>query len=218
MAFERVQPCPRDPGPDAEGVVEGRAGEQGSRGREGDVVDLLLVAVQPGQGFRFFLLDDRSVVRWPEEDSQVIARRHEALLDPPIQRRGTLVALQGFGALGLDGRGHARGGFVVVIGCPERMVRRQRDAVDPVRVACQRREQDPLVRIPDLDGLVLGGGVELLRAAPAHAGDRGFVSRERVLDALGDRVPDADGGVLGGGCQAWEGWGRRVLAVVGLPG
>ena len=138
-------------------------------------------------------------------------------MDAAVEGRGGLVALQSLFTLSVDGLRDA-GGFVVVKGGAERVVGGQRDAVNPVRVARQGREQDALVWIPDLDRLILRAGIELLGPAPAHAGDGGFVPGQRMLDALGDCVPDADRRVFRGGGETWEGRGWCVLAVIGLPG
>ena len=46
MTLERVQPCARDAGPDAQRVVKGGGGEQRAAWGESDVVNLFLVPVE----------------------------------------------------------------------------------------------------------------------------------------------------------------------------
>lgn len=206
MAFERVDELPVAGVPKLDMVIEGGARDKEPVRREGDVVDLLLVAQEPREG-----LDARG--GRPEIHGEIVAGGDEALDDLAIDGRRFLKAVLGFGDLGFGRGGDVAG--VVVVGGAEDKVRAEGEVVHPVRVRGEVVCQGARGRVPDFDGLVPRRGVDEAGAAPAHAGDGPFVPGEGEVDACGSGVPDAYCGVFGGRGKARP---AGSLKVVGLPG
>lgn len=88
--------------------------------------------------------------------------------------------------------------MVVVCGAEDE-VGGEGEVVDPVGVGGEGVSEGAVGGVPHFDGLVVRGGVDEPRTAPAHARDGAFVPAEHRFDALGDDVPDADCGVFGCG-------------------
>ena len=188
MALERVQELPVPCVPQLDMVIERGARDEEAVGRERDVVDLLLVAEEAGEGFR-------ARRGRPEIHREVVAGGDEAFDNLAIDGSGFFEALFCFGDFG--GGGCGDGARVVVVGGAEDEVGAEGEVVHPVRVRGQVVGQGAGGGVPDFDGFVARGGVDKSCAAPANAGDGVFVAGQSEVDALGDRVPYSDCGVFG---------------------
>lgn len=207
MAAEGEEEFPVAGIPELDGVVEGGGSDERAVGGESDVVDGFLVAEEAGEGFR--------VGGFPEVDGEVVACGHETFGDAVIHGCGFGETFFCSSYLSCVCSGDVAG--VVVVGCAEDEVGGEGEVVDPVGVGGEGGDEGALCGVPEFDRFIVGGGVDCSGAAPADAGDGGFVAGEDKVDAFGDGVPDADGSVFGAGCEALGG-GVLLAQVVGFPG
>lgn len=195
-------------------VVEPATGYQQAIRREGNVVDLLLVAQHTGQ--RFLALVDRI----PQEHGEVVTRADDLLDNLPaatLRGSGLLESLLGLGALPLLRLGDVA--RVVKVPGAQDKVGRQRKVVDPVGVALELVDEGAPDGVKYPHALVVAARVDearpLASGAPSHAGGATLVARQHMLGAPRVDNPDANGAILACACEA-----RCAVApeVIGFPG
>lgn len=165
VAPQRAQELAVAGAPQFDVVVEAARGDEAAVRGEGDVVDLLLVAEEAGDGLG-------EGERVPEEDGAVVAGGHEAFAERGGRGGGGcgcgfLPAAACEGSAGF-GRGGWGGGVVEVAGAQDE-VGREREVVHPMRVAGQVGELRARRRVPHFHRLVVGGGEDGAGAAPLDA-------------------------------------------------
>lgn len=212
MAFEGEEKGAVGSVPELDEVVEAGRGKKQPVGRKDDMVDLLLVAEQAGDG-----LGRGAGV--PEVDGAIVAGRHQALnglavLLLAVDAGRRMEALLCLFTLGLFRVGHALLARVVMVCRPQSKVGGEGEMVDPVCVGGKGVQQLAGICHPNLDGLVVRGRVYVAGTTPANARDTGLVSGQGNIGSLVCAVPDAHGAVLGRRGQARA---TALLGVVRLP-
>ena len=132
MRAEREQELPVRGVPELDVVVESGRCDELPIGREGDVVDLLLVAEQAG---------DRLCCdgRMPEVYSEIVASGNKALHDFTSDSSSCLEARAGFGNFLDIGGGYDAG--MIMVGGTEDEVGGKGEMVDPVSMSCQGTDE-----------------------------------------------------------------------------
>lgn len=149
-------------------------------GRECDVVDFLLVTQQTSNGL--------VGARWlPQVHGEVVTGRHQALDNLVVHGRGIFVAFLGGSNLLGVGRGDLAG--VVMVGSAQSKVRRQSEVINAMGMRNESLDKRAILRVPDLDGLVVRRRIDLTSTTPLHTCHGSLVSSEHMLDALGRHVP-----------------------------
>lgn len=85
---------------------------------------------------------------------------------------------------------------MVVVGRPERKVSRESEVIDAVGMGGKSLDQGAVLRIPDLDRLVVRGRVHLPGSTPSHASNGALVARKNRVNTLRHHVPHAHRRVL----------------------
>lgn len=174
--------------PELHAVIPADRSNQSAVRRELNLVDLVLVSQKSSNGLG-------TVVRGiPQVHGEIVTGGHDALSNLAIDLGRPLETLLGLLPLALFRGRNVLG--VVEVRCPERMVARQTDVVDPVSVGCQAMYQGALDGVENPDDLVVRASVNEVSSTPSYACDRALVPAEDVLSAACVNNPDSAGTVL----------------------